>query len=184
MHWQKTISTTSVTKWKPCKNQIKSSCEAVKKPRERPHVERYPLKERQTSISSQQSELTHNCWSVTRYMGLLGPLWSLCIHTFIQQATQSCCQNSQFPVHLHNRVNVAKTQTVKEFAGCTKLTTTTVLGSVGRQQPVRLVMNGSIWWMQVEELLKVIIVIQSSLKCKALILKRNQQTKGNVYGWQ
>lgn len=145
----------------------------MKKPWERPHDEAYPLWTTVRQIST--AKQTHDCWTVTRYIALLGLLCSY--NEFIQQATQSSCQNSQFPVHLHNQENLAKAQTVTEFAGCKKLTTTILLVNNGHQQPVTFLINRSVWQMQVEEPLTLITVVQSCLKdCKDVMWK----TKGRI----
>lgn len=111
---------------------------------------------------------THDYWYLTHYIALLG---LLCSHSvFVLQATQSSCQNFQFPVHLRNQENL---QTVNKFVGCKKLTTNTLIMDTGSQQPVIFLINRFIWPAQVEELLTV--VLQSKL-CEWLIWK----TKGRI----
>lgn len=156
-------------KWKKCAIQTKS----VRKPWQWPHVEGYPhwRTVRQASAAKQ----THDCWTVTRYVALLGLFYSY--NAFIKQGTRSSCQNSQFPVHLHNQENSAKAQTVTEFAGCKKLTTATLLLNNVRQQPVTFFINRSVWQTQVEEPLTLITVLQSCLNhCKTVIWK----TEGRI----
>lgn len=99
-------------------------------------------------------------------------------YAFILQATQSSCQNSQFPVHLARPGKLSqRTDDQQVLLATKKLTAATLLMDTGRQQAVRILINGSVWQAQVEELLMVITVTQSCLKdCKTVIWK----TKGRI----
>lgn len=98
------------------------------------HFGGYPLS-RAVSQATHAKNPQTDTWLLIHHP-LYCSVGTITYNAFILQATQSSCQNSQFPAHLHNQENEANVQTVNKFVGCRKMTTTTLFMDSGLQQPV------------------------------------------------